>query len=382
MLVGCKDTEENSQAASTDKESRNFQSIVDSIYRENPESIGIMVHIESPKNGISWSGSSGYSDKENKTELFADQPALIASSIKTYISASILRLHEQGKLSIDDTIGSHLTQKTSELFEKDGYNLDRITIKHLLSHTSGIQDYANEAYLNWIDDNPKHRWTRDEQLILTTKVGDPLGEPQAIFNYSDANYLLCTEIIEQVTQKPFYEAISVLLKYDEFHFKNTWFPTLEDKPITAKDLVHQYWSERSWDSHNMDISFDLYGGGGIATTTKELAQFSYNLFTHKIIEDSAVLKLLSTEIKTEDGKNNNYGLGLSLGKTNGLTRYGHGGFWGSQVFYFPKLDLSISVFVLERDVKGKVIKQTMELLLNELSNELIVESFTVGKESL
>ncbi len=180
-----------------------YQTIIDSIYQSHPKAIGIMVHIESPAKGISWSGSVGYSDAENKIKLTPDQPALIASSIKTYISATILRLQEQNKLSIEHAIKDHLTNRTIKLFESDGYDLDRIKIKHLLSHTSGIEDYANDEYLDWVDKNQKHRWTRDEQLDLTKEVGNRLGKPEDVFNYADANYLLSTEIIEGVTKNHF-----------------------------------------------------------------------------------------------------------------------------------------------------------------------------------
>jgi len=345
-----------------------FQTIIDSIYQSNPKSIGIMVHIESPNKEISWSGSIGYSDYNLKTNLTPDQPALIASSIKTYISATILRLQEQNKLSIEDAIKNHLTNRTIKLFESDGYDLDRIKIKHLLSHTSGIEDYANEDYLNWVDKNQKHRWTRDEQLELTIKVGNPLGKPEDIFNYADANYLLCTEIIENVTKEPFYESMRELLNYDELGFSNTWFPTLEPKNKQTKSLVHQYWGEKNWDSYHHDISWDLYGGGGIATTTKELAQFSYSLFNGKIIKDKNTLNQIFTPIETKDGKDNKYGLGLSIGNVKGYTSYGHGGFWGTIVLYFPKMDTSIAVFILERD--ERILRKTvLEKLVLELTKE-------------
>jgi len=347
-----------------------YQTIIDSIYQSNPKSIGIMVHIESPKKGISWSGSVGYSDFNLKTDLTPDQPALIASSIKTYISATILRLQEQNKLSIEDAIKNHLTNRTIKLFESDGYDLNRIKIKHLLSHTSGIEGYADDVYLNWVDKNQKHRWTRDEQLELTIKDGNPLGKPEDIFNYTDANYLLCTEIIENVTKKPFYESMRTLLKYEELGFSNTWFPTLENKNKETKSLVHQYWGEKNWDSYNHDISWDLYGGGGIATTTKELAQFSYNLFNDKIIKDKNTLNQIFTTIETKDGKDNKYGLGLSIGNVEGYTSYGHGGFWGTVVLYFPKMDTSIAVFVLERD--ERILRKTiLEALVLELTKEKV-----------
>ncbi|MBL4745668.1 MAG: serine hydrolase [Flavobacteriaceae bacterium] len=365
LVISCK-TERNNIVLP--KKTDTYQAVIDTFYTKNPTAIGIMVHIESPKNGISWSGSVGYSDAEKNTELSPTQPALIASNIKTYISATILRLQEQGKLSIEDSISKYLSQKTGALFISDGYDLDHIKIKHLLSHTSGIEDYANKAYLDWVDQHQKHRWTRDEQLQLTIKVGDPLGKPGAMFNYADANYLLCTEIIEQITGKNFYTSIRELLKYSALNFTNTWFPTLEEKPINTLEMVHQYWAKRNWDSHNLDISWDLYGGGGIATNTKELAQFTSHLFNGNIIENKAILKLLFTKIKTTDGKDSNYCLGLSEGEISGLKSYGHEGFWGTTVAYIPQLDTSISVFILDRDQKH-LKKIILETLVKELSKK-------------
>lgn len=326
-----------------------YQSVLDSIYAANPNTIGIMAHIESTKHKISWSGSVGLSDKNKRISLESDQPALIASSIKTYVSATILRLQELEKLTIEDAVKKYLSKETTQLFEQDGYNLEEIKIKHLLSHTSGIVNYGTADYLDWVDKHQQHRWTRDEQLELTIKAGNPLGKAGNIFQYTDANYLLTTEIIEQVTDKPFYEAMRDLLKYNELSLSNTWFPTLENKPVGTKSLVHQYWGDKNWDSYEHDISWDLYGGGGIATTTKELAQFSYNLFNGNIIENDEILNLIFTKINTQDGRDNRYLLGLSKGNIEGHTTYGHGGFWGTTVLYFPELDISIAVYVLERN---------------------------------
>lgn len=357
-----------------------YQAIVDSIYAAYPNSIGLIVHIESPKNGISWSGSNGYSNLESKAPLDPEQPVLIASSIKTYIAATILRLHEDEKLSIEDNISKHLSAKTIALFEADGYDFDSIKIKHLLSHTSGIADYVNEDYMVFIDENQKYRWTRDEQLELATKVADPLGKAQEAFSYADVNFLLCTEIIEQLENKPFPEAMRELLKYDQLGLSNTWFPTLEEKPEGTKDLANQYWIENgygpskldfNWNSAEHDISWDLYGGGGIATTTKELAQFSYHLFNGSVIEDQEVFNLIKTDVETTDGKPKSYRLGIAETEVMDLKSFGHGGFWGTMVFYIPKLDAAISVTVLERNGKMKVIRSTLNTIVSELSQQLI-----------
>lgn len=305
-IVGCRTSNKNNDTASFFSD---CQSAIDSVYTSNPESIGIMVHIESPENNLSWSGCSGYSNKDERNKLTPDQPALIASCIKPYISTSILRLQELGILTIDDSISRHLSEETIQLFEKAGYDFDSIKIKHLLSQTSGIKEYANSDYLQRVNNSKKHRWTREEQLRLTASKGKPLGSPEEVWSYSDANFLLCTEIIESNTSKPFYTAIRDLLKYKDLGFKNTWFPTLEKPNPNTKPMVHQYWSSWKWDSYEMDPSFDLYGGGGIATTTEELAKFSYNLFQGNIIADTLTLNKIFTKILPSDGEDTSYFLG-------------------------------------------------------------------------
>ncbi len=350
----------NAQSAET-----KIQNVLDSIYTANPKSVGLMVHVESPSNGISWSGASGYSNKNSESELEHDQPALIASNIKPYVSATILKLVEENKLSIHQSVKTLLTDKTKELFQTRGYDLDSIAVKHLLSHTSGIQNYATQDYIDFISANKTYRWTRDEQLELTIKQGAPLGNPGTVFNYSDANYLLLTEIIEGIVKKPFHLAMRELLSYEALGLNDTWMPTLEKKPRGTKSLVHQYWGEYNWDSYDIDISVDLYGGGGIACTTHDLAIFTHKLFNSEIIKDTAVFNLIYTKIQTTDSTESNYYLGISSGEYSGYKGYGHTGFWGTAVEYFPALNTTISVFVLDRDerkLRPEIINKILEIL--------------------
>ncbi len=345
-----------------------FQQLIDSVYGTNPGSVGIMVHIEAPGYGISWSGASGISDKGTQQVLESDQPALIASSIKTYVSATILRLVESGELSIEQPIRKLLTGRTRKLFQDGGYDLDAIRIKHLLSHTSGIRNYADQDYIDFINANKTYRWTRDEQLERTLSLGGPLAPPETTYNYTDANYLLLTEIIEQVTGKPFYTSMRELLRYEPLGLDNTWFPTLEEMPAGTKPLVHQYWGSLGWDSNDIDISVDLYGGGGIACPPEDLAGFSWNLFNGNIIADTATLNLIYTEVPTQDSIPARYFLGLTPTEYGGLTGFGHGGFWGTNVLWFPELNTSIAVYILEKDQRklGRLIMtRCVDLLVEE-----------------
>ncbi len=342
-----------------------FQKTIDSLYNVNQDAKGIMVHIESPINNISWSGAAGYSDFINKQVLEADQPALIASNTKTYVSAAILRLVERGEIQLNQPVKRVLTQRTKELFLNDGYDLDSIKVIHLMSHTSGIYDYWDDKYVDFVNAHQKHRWTRNEQLKLAVTAGKPIGKPGETFSYADVNYLLLTEIIEVITHKPFYKAMRELLRYKELGLNNTWFVTLEKMPNNSKPLVHQYFEKYNWDSYNIDPSWDLYGGGGIASNTRDLARFCYDLFNGKVIKDTSVFKRIFTHVNTQDSTQSNYHLGLAEYSYNGIKGFGHDGYWGTVVVYFPELKTSMAVFVLERRksyLSGNTIEKIIDII--------------------
>ncbi|WP_414820074.1 serine hydrolase, partial [Staphylococcus epidermidis] len=84
--------------------------------------------------------------------------------------------------------------------------MNTITVKHLLSHTSGIQDYVDDAYFELVNQRPQYKWTKEEQIKRAMEIGSPqkVGEK---FSYGDINYLLLAEIIEQKTRQPFYKVI-------------------------------------------------------------------------------------------------------------------------------------------------------------------------------
>lgn len=340
---------------------------IDSIYRSNPEANGLLVHIEAPNRTISWTKVAGYSDKVAKTPIDAKQPALTASNTKTYVSVAILRLVELGKLELDEPVADLLTSKTKKTLTDFGYDLDKITVKQLLSHTSGIKDYVNDEYFEFIDENKKHRWTRDEQIELATSKGSPLAEPGVLHDYADINYLLLTEIIENKTQQPFYTSIRELLKFSELGLNDTWFHTLEEAPKNSLPFLHQYRTSKNWDSYDFDPSWDLYGGGGgLASTIQDLALFFQYLFEGRIVANKSLLKELTTVVEAE--KNNNYALGIRNIKSYDVQAYYHGGYWGTDVAYIEDLNTTIAIYNLERDKRslaGRSINPVVMKLLKD-----------------
>lgn len=199
------------------------------------------------------------------------------------------------------------------------------------------------------------------------EIGEPLAEPGLKFKYCDINYVLLTEIMEGITKEPFYQSISRLIGFKELGLTNTWFASLERKD-QSDFLVHQYWSEKEWDSHAINPSWDLYGGGGLAASVGDLARFFQYLFEGKIIQDKKLLKLMHSYVLPKD--ESKYCLGLMRIPFSGDEAYYHGGFWGTDAMYLPKLNASFSAIVLEkdeRDVKKIVNERIVAILKSKVS---------------
>ncbi|AYM99114.1 serine hydrolase domain-containing protein [Chryseobacterium sp. 3008163] len=277
-----------------------------------------------------------------------DQPVLIASNTKTYVSASILKLIENKKLQLNQPILNLLSKKTKRLLLKRGCHLNKITIRNLLSHNSGIADYVNDYYFSYVGKNPDHQWTRDQQIEWAMTIAKPL-ELGKMFAYGDINYLLLSEIIEKQTWKSFCTAIRNLLDFERLSLNATWFVDLEKKPANTLVFAHQYSNTYNWDSFEFDPSWDLYGGGGLASTTKDLALFFQYQFEGKIIKDKKLLPEIYTYTNPRE-TNNNYCLGLyNFPSFYGNKGYHHGGWWETDVIYLPELNTTISVFTLLKE---------------------------------
>lgn len=338
------------------------------IYQQHPESVGIMVHVESPSKNISWSSAVGVSNKDTQKPIEKGQPVLIASNTKTYVAVAILQLIAQEKLDLNDAIQKHLSRRTLKQMKRAGYDTRAIKLLHLLSHTSGIEDYVNDQYLDYITKHPQKRWTRNVQIRLAMRIGSPLANAGESFSYADINYLLLTEIIERKTHRKFYTAIRNLINYKKQGLQHTWFYSLEKTPKNTKPLVHQYDGQLHWDSYLLDNSFDLFGGGGLAATSKDLALFFHKLFNLEIITDPKILELIHTTVATKDEKDSHYRLGLSETEIGGYKAYGHHGFWATIVQYFPTLDTTITVFILEneqRKLQAEILERFISILTQQ-----------------
>ncbi len=132
--------------------------------------------------------ASGYSDPSEKEAWSVDTVSAIGSVTKTFTAVVIMQLVEEGELSLDDTIDTWFPEQP---------NGDRITIRMLLSHTSGIANYISAQNVM------EEKWTREwapMDLVAEANKSGPVGEPgSSDAHYSNTNYVLLGLIVEEVT---------------------------------------------------------------------------------------------------------------------------------------------------------------------------------------
>ena len=145
LWVACSPNE--SPADPTAKLATALQDIVDSVVAESEVIPGAALYVHAPALGLVWEGAAGVVDPATGEPMTPEHPVQVASNTKTYIAASILRLWEDGRIGLDDPISEHLPDDYVELLNSDGYLTDEITVRHLLTHTSGLYDYADTIHI-------------------------------------------------------------------------------------------------------------------------------------------------------------------------------------------------------------------------------------------
>ena len=332
-------------ATPADRLAAELTALVDSTLAGAPEVPGIMLRVEAPSLGLAWTRAVGVFDKATREPLKPEHTVRIASNTKTYVAAAILRLVEDGKLSLDQPIASLILPASVATLARDGYDASVISLRMLLQHTSGMFDYAmSPAFLGRVTSAPTHRWTRAEQLALAVDSGAPYGGPGEVYHYSDTGYILLGEILEKVTGRSMPEAVRDLIGFERLGIKYTYFETLDSVPAGTPPKAHQYLD--SLDATNFDASVDLYGGGGLVSNLEEMARFYRALVRGEIFTKRETLdSMLVMSPQSQKERPGGYGMGIASGTTDGVVCYGHGGFWGTAARHCPSIDLTVTAAV-------------------------------------
>jgi D-alanyl-D-alanine carboxypeptidase len=315
---------------------------------EYPNSPGHLMWVISPE--YTGGAAVGTLELDGSAPLEVDTPIRIASVTKTYVAASVLRLVEMGQLALDDPISKHLSSTYLDLLSADGYDIEAITVRHLLTHTSGIADYAGYEenyegkFQDLIEADPEFEWDRELEVQFAMDNYDPLAEPGAEFHYADTGYVLLGDLLEQAMDVPSYgAALAELLGFEELGLTSTFVERL-DREAPDKPLGHQY--IETLDYTNIDPGQDMYGGGGIVSTTREVSTFFDALLSGEIFDKPETLtEMITPPVDAEpDSEAASEGLGIFLLESpSGETCYSHSGFGGTIAIACPDSDITMTV---------------------------------------
>ena len=251
----------------------------------------------------------GMANLELGVPMEPDMVFRIASVTKQFTAVAILMLAEQGKLSLDDSISKFLPD-----YPTHGH---LITLKHLLTHTSGIKSYTSMP--EWIP-----LWRKDftvQELIDFFKDQPMVSEPDKRWDYNNSGYILLGAIIEKVSGQTYEEFISKSI-FDPLGMKQSYY----DNPLKViPRRVAGYDKSADGFTNAAYISMTQpYAAGALASTVDDLALWDSALYTEKLLK---LKNLNQAHISHQliDGSPTAYGYGWIISEYTGHRLVEHGG---------------------------------------------------------
>ena len=292
--------------------------------------------------------SSGYSDIEAEIKLTQDHVLFSGSIGKTYAVAILMQLFDEGKLSLGDKIFDYFPEV--EWMSRIP-NIKEVTIEMLLKHTTGIPRWVMKPEV-WevLHENPDKVWTYEDRFsyVFDETPVHPAGDG---WGYSDTNYLLIGMLIEKLTGKDYYDVWNerVLkptelsntypsLKRDIYNLSQGYSKLPESFLIpgkVVKDGKYVFNPQMEWT------------GGGVASTTSDLAKWAKVYYTGELFSDSLLAKIMSPgEAAIPLGRDTFYSMGSFIFKTDNGVAYGHSGFvpgFNSLFAYYPDSQIAVAI---------------------------------------
>ncbi len=284
---------------------------VDSIAARVLESTGVpSASVAVVQHGrIAYTQAYGAAKLEPRVAATTEMRYPIGSISKQFTAATVLLLAQEGKLSLDDHVSRYVPGLTRG---------DEVTIRELLSHTSGYQDYWPQDYVF-----PEMEKPITAQAILNRWAKRPLDfEPGTRWQYSNTNFVIAALIVEKVSGKPFFEFLRTRIlaplgmtsaidfdvggpaSVEPVGYLRYALGPLRVAPPTA----------RGW----------IEGAGELAMTPRDLAKWDVSLIMQSLLAPRSYREMMRTMLLSS-GVGTGYGLGVDVGMQNGRRAIEHGG---------------------------------------------------------
>src|SRR5438128_1974110 len=246
---------------------------------------------------------------EPKTPATTQMRYSIGSISKQFTATAILLLQEQGKLSLDDKVAKYIPNLT---------RANEVTIRQLLSHTSGYQDYWPQDYVM-----PGMLEPTTAQKIMDTWAKKPLDfEPGTKWQYSNTNYVIAGAIIEKVAHMSLVKFLQekVFTPLGMTSVMDTDQSKLGDTDPTGY-LRYALGPLRSAPKEGKGW---LFAAGELAMPAQDLAKWDISIIDQKLLKPASYREM-QTDVLLKNGLDTHYGLGVDVNSQGGRRAISHGG---------------------------------------------------------
>lgn len=277
-----------------------------------------------------WTATAGVGDLETGEPRSARDRYRVGSITKTFVATVLLQLEAEGRLSLDDTVDEWLPG----MVRGNGHDGSRITLRHLLNHTSGVYNYtADEEFARThflADGFLRHRYDTvpPERLVAVAMSHRPDFAPGASWKYSNTNYVLAGLVVEEATGRPWGEEVRRRI-IAPLHLRATSVPgtrvTVPAPSGRAYSKLAPTAEGPSYDVTELNPSIATAAGEMISDSA-DLTRFYSALLRGRLLPPAQLAEMTATVRTDENDESDRYGLGLMKRELDcGVTVWGHGG---------------------------------------------------------
>lgn len=275
----------------------------------------------------------------------------LASVSKQFTATAIMILWKEGKLQLDDNINQYFDPELP---------YGGVTIKHLLSHQSGLPEY-NDLFKNGWD--PKQVATNEDIVRLLIGSQPPVfSKPGTAYKYSNLGYVLLAQIVKKVSGKELDEFLKEHI-FLPFGMSSTGFysrPSIYSMPLYAPGVIPDKDSNKYIRPENVErrqyvwYLSGRFGPGRLTSSVNDLLKWDSLLYTNSVLPQPILKEMFTPAIEIKDSPDS-YGSGWRIVNANPSIVY-HTGSWPGNLTYFKRYTKDKSTIIILNNTSSKYMK--------------------------
>lgn len=282
---------------------------------------------------IVYSAGRGVEDLETRRPITPNSVFRIGSITKQFTAAAVLRLVQQGRISLDDPVSRFFPD-----YPQPGASA---TVRQLLNHSSGIQPYT--AIPGWMVEANTNRAYTTAQMVALFRDLPSRTPPGQEWAYNNSGYVLLGAIIEQVTRRPWHRAVERMTR--PLGIRTIRYGS---DPQAERAMVSGYTQADGNLRPAMPIHMSVpHGAGGLVGSAVDLAKWAHALHHGRVLSP-ALYAAMTSPTSLTGGQTVPYGFGLRFDEVRGRRIIEHGGGisgFGTESVYIPSEDVFVAVLI-------------------------------------